>query len=110
MATNRAYEVKEVGIFRPQQPKFFVQDKLQAGDIGYVIANIKASSEVKVGDTLTSGRTPAATYAARTHAATVAGHRDRWARLAGLGVSTVFLATPDLDRPEDVLDLAGLNA
>jgi alkanesulfonate monooxygenase SsuD/methylene tetrahydromethanopterin reductase-like flavin-dependent oxidoreductase (luciferase family)/predicted kinase len=56
------------------------------------------------------GRTPAATYAARTHAATVAGHRDRWSRLAGLGVSTVFLATPDLDRPEDVLDLAGLNA
>ena len=55
------------------------------------------------------GRTPAAAYAARTHAATVAGHRDRWARLAGLGVRTVFLATPDLDGPEDVLDLAGLN-
>ena len=45
------------------------------------------------------GRTPAATYAARTHAATVAGHRDRWARLAGLGVQTVFVATPDLGRP-----------
>jgi GTP-binding protein LepA len=59
MATNRSYEVKEVGIFRPQQPKFFAQDKLQAGDIGYVIANIKSSAEVKVGDTLTSGRTPA---------------------------------------------------
>jgi GTP-binding protein LepA len=59
MATNRGYEVKEVGIFRPQQPKFFAQDKLQAGDIGYVIANIKTSAEVKVGDTLTSGRTPA---------------------------------------------------
>ncbi len=56
------------------------------------------------------GRTAAATYAARTHAATVAGHRDRWARLAGLGVRTVFVATPDLDRPEDVLALAGLNA
>ena len=55
------------------------------------------------------GRTPAATYAARTHAATVSGHRDRWARLAGLGVRTVFLATPDLDGPQDVLDLAGLN-
>ena len=52
----------------------------------------------------------AATYAARTHAATVAGHRDRYARLAGLGVQTVFLATPDLAGPEDVLDLAGLNA
>ncbi|RYC11024.1 LLM class flavin-dependent oxidoreductase [Nocardioides zhouii] len=56
------------------------------------------------------GRTPAAAYASRTHAATVAGHRDRWARLAGLGVSTVFLATPDLDGPEDVLALRGLNA
>ena len=56
------------------------------------------------------GRTPAATYAARTHAATVSGHRDRWARLAGLGVSTVFVATPDLEGPEDVLALGGLNA
>ncbi len=56
------------------------------------------------------GRTPAATYAARTHAATVAGHRDRWARLAGLGVSTVFVATPDLGGPEHVLALGGLNA
>jgi alkanesulfonate monooxygenase SsuD/methylene tetrahydromethanopterin reductase-like flavin-dependent oxidoreductase (luciferase family)/predicted kinase len=56
------------------------------------------------------GRTPAAAYAARTHAATVLGHRDRWARLAGLGVTTVFVATPDLDGPEDVLALRGLNA
>ncbi len=59
MFTNRAYEVKEVGIFRPQLPKFLVQDKLQAGDIGYVIANIKSSVEVKVGDTLTNSRLPA---------------------------------------------------
>jgi GTP-binding protein LepA len=59
MATNASYEVKEVGIFRPQQPKFLVQPQLQAGDIGYVIANIKTSSEVKVGDTLTSSRQPA---------------------------------------------------
>jgi alkanesulfonate monooxygenase SsuD/methylene tetrahydromethanopterin reductase-like flavin-dependent oxidoreductase (luciferase family)/predicted kinase len=56
------------------------------------------------------GRTPAATYAARTHAATVDGHRDRWARLAGMGVSTVFVATPDLGSAEDVLALRGLNA
>jgi len=59
MATNRAYEVKEVGIFRPQAPKFFARDRLRAGDIGYIIANIKATSEVKVGDTLTSSRQPA---------------------------------------------------
>lgn len=56
------------------------------------------------------GRAAAAAYAARTHAGTVADHRDRHAALAGLGVTTVFLSTPDLDGPQAVLDLAGLNA
>ena len=56
------------------------------------------------------GRTAAPAYAARTHAGTVADHRDRWAALAAEGVSTVFLATRDLDGPDDVLALAGLNA
>ena len=59
MSTNEAYEVKEVGVFKPQNPKFFERDKLIAGDIGYVIANIKTSAEVKVGDTLTGVRQPA---------------------------------------------------
>ncbi|WP_377644823.1 LLM class flavin-dependent oxidoreductase [Oryzobacter terrae] len=56
------------------------------------------------------GRTKAATFAARTHAGTVAEHRTRHATLAGLGVSQVFLTTPDLSGPEDVLALAGLNS
>lgn len=56
------------------------------------------------------GRTPAATFAARTHAGTVAQHRQRHAELAGLGVSTVFVSTPDLNSAQDVLDLAALNA
>ena len=59
MSTNEAYEVKEVGVFKPQNPKFFAREKLIAGDIGYVIANIKTSAEVKVGDTLTGTRQPA---------------------------------------------------
>ncbi len=59
MATNSSYEVKEVGVFKPQQPKFFSREKLEAGDIGYVIANIKTSAEVKVGDTLINSRLPA---------------------------------------------------
>ena len=46
------------------------------------------------------GRTPAAAFAARAHAGTVAEHRERHAALAELGVSTVFLSTPDLDGPE----------
>ena len=56
------------------------------------------------------GRTRAATFAARTHAGTLAALRDRHAALAALGVSTVFLTTPDLDGPDAVLDLTGLNA
>jgi len=55
------------------------------------------------------GRTAAATYAKRRSAGTVAEQRERHAALAGLGVSTVFLTTPDLDGPDAVLDLAGLN-
>lgn len=56
MATNRPYEVKEVGIFRPTHPKFVQQPELSAGSVGYVIANIKASTEVKVGDTLINNK------------------------------------------------------
>ena len=59
MATNSSYEVKEVGIFRPQLPKFVPQDELGPGDVGYVIANMKTVTEVKVGDTLTGTRQPA---------------------------------------------------
>ena len=59
MATNSSYEVKEVGIFRPQLPKFVPQDELGPGDVGYVIANMKTVTEVKVGDTLTATRLPA---------------------------------------------------
>jgi alkanesulfonate monooxygenase SsuD/methylene tetrahydromethanopterin reductase-like flavin-dependent oxidoreductase (luciferase family) len=56
------------------------------------------------------GRTAAAAFAARTHAGTVAEHRARYAALAGRGVSMVFLSTRDLDGPDDVAALAGLNA
>jgi GTP-binding protein LepA len=56
MATNKGYEVKEVGIFRPGLAKMTAQDCLQAGDVGYAIVNIKTSAEVKVGDTMTSSR------------------------------------------------------
>jgi len=59
MATNRPYDVKEVGIFSATHPKFVPQPELAAGSVGYVIANMKTSSEVKVGDTLTSSKLPA---------------------------------------------------
>ena len=56
MATGRTYEVKEVGVFTPKQEK---REALRAGDVGYLIANMKASSEVKIGDTITESRVPA---------------------------------------------------
>jgi GTP-binding protein LepA len=56
MSNNRPYEVKEVGVFRP---KMLAMDVLHAGDTGYVIANIKTTSEIKIGDTLTGTFAPA---------------------------------------------------
>ncbi|MCS7063153.1 MAG: translation elongation factor 4 [Methylacidiphilales bacterium] len=58
MSTNMKYEVKEVGIFRPKPEKC---PSLSAGDVGYVIANIKSPSEVKIGDTMTYAENPAPT-------------------------------------------------
>ena len=53
--TPKTYEVKEVGVFTPKMTK---RDSLQAGDVGYVIANMKSSSEVKIGDTITNNAHP----------------------------------------------------
>ena len=56
-ATEKTYEVKEVGHFTP---KMTSEDSLGAGDVGYVIANMKSASEVKIGDTITDNRHPCA--------------------------------------------------
>jgi len=53
--TGRSYEVKEVGSFNP---KPYVREKLEAGETGYVAANIKTPAEVKMGDTFTDARNP----------------------------------------------------
>jgi GTP-binding protein LepA len=56
MSTSKSYEIKEVGIFTP---KPLAQNELKVGDVGYFIANIKSSAEIKIGDTLTEQRNPA---------------------------------------------------
>lgn len=53
--TDQTYEVKETGIFTPKMVK---TDYLEAGDVGYVIANMKSASEVKIGDTYTDAIRP----------------------------------------------------
>ncbi|MGJ8656696.1 MAG: translation elongation factor 4 [Akkermansiaceae bacterium] len=55
--TPKTYEVKEVGVFTPKMTK---RDVLNPGDVGYVIANMKSSSEVKIGDTITDNTHPCA--------------------------------------------------
>ncbi len=54
-ATDTVYEVKEVGVFTP---KMTVRDALEAGDVGYLIANMKSAAEVKIGDTFTDAARP----------------------------------------------------
>ena len=56
MSTGQMTEVKEIGVFRP---KMVATDILAAGDVGYVIANVKTTADVKIGDTLTEHRRPA---------------------------------------------------
>jgi GTP-binding protein LepA len=56
MSTGNDYEIKDVGIFRPKMTSC---EKLEPGDVGYLIANVKTTADVKIGDTLTESRRPA---------------------------------------------------
>jgi GTP-binding protein LepA len=55
MNNDSRHEIKEVGLFTP---KMFAQPKLSAGDVGYFIANIKTTADIKIGDTITDLRNP----------------------------------------------------
>jgi len=56
MGSNLKYDVKEVGIFTPKPER---TQSLQAGHVGYLIANIKTTAEAKIGDTVTNALKPA---------------------------------------------------
>ena len=56
MSNNQKSEIKEVGVFTPKMTKTATLD---AGDVGYVISNIKDTTDIKIGDTLTLARQPA---------------------------------------------------
>ena len=53
--SEKQFEVTEVGFFTPKQTPC---DELRAGDVGYLCASIKAVSEIKIGDTITSAVCP----------------------------------------------------
>ena len=51
LSSNATYDIKEVGIFTPKQARC---EKLEPGDVGFIVGNMKTSAEVKIGDTLTN--------------------------------------------------------
>jgi len=55
LATNKTFEVLEVGIFSPKETPV---DALHPGQVGYILANIKKTEDVKIGDTITSEQDP----------------------------------------------------
>lgn len=55
IATGKEYDADEVGVLKlDMMPK----QTLSAGNVGYIISGIKASKEVKVGDTITHVKRP----------------------------------------------------
>ena len=49
IATNKTYDVVEVGVFTPNPTE---RAELSAGDVGYICASIKTVSDISVGDTI----------------------------------------------------------
>ena len=56
MSSGRNYAADQIGIFTP---KPLIQDRLVAGEVGFVIAGIKELATAKVGDTITGTQNPA---------------------------------------------------
>jgi GTP-binding protein LepA len=56
-ANNEVYEVENLGVLTP---KPIVLDELAAGDVGFIIANIKRVADARVGDTVVEADRPAA--------------------------------------------------
>src|SRR5262250_40380 len=55
-ASNEIYEVEQLGALTP---KPVALDELEAGDVGFVVANIKQVADARMGDTVTDAARPA---------------------------------------------------
>ena len=56
MSTGIEYKVEQLGIFKIGYEE---KERLEAGDVGYIISGLKTVSDVRVGDTITSSVNPA---------------------------------------------------
>ncbi|NWL86897.1 MULTISPECIES: translation elongation factor 4 [unclassified Paenibacillus] len=55
MATEKVFEVIEVGAFKPRMT---IVDELNVGDVGFIVAGIKHVGDTRVGDTVTDAKNP----------------------------------------------------
>ncbi|RMG05167.1 MAG: elongation factor 4 [Nitrospirae bacterium] len=55
MATQKEFEVTEIGVFTP---RMMPVERLTAGEVGYIIAGIKDVHDTRVGDTITDADRP----------------------------------------------------
>ena len=56
VATNEVYEVEQLGTLTP---KPVALQELEAGDVGFIVANIKRVADARMGDTVTEASRPA---------------------------------------------------
>jgi len=57
MATDKTFEVIEVGAFKPRMT---IVEELNVGDVGFIVAGIKNVGDTRVGDTVTDAKNPTA--------------------------------------------------
>ncbi|MDZ7681868.1 MAG: translation elongation factor 4 [Fodinibius sp.] len=56
MATDKEYEAEEIGYLKLKKEK---TNKLEAGDVGYIVGSVKSLQDARVGDTVTRTDNPA---------------------------------------------------
>lgn len=57
MATGREYQIEDLGVLTPKPRQI---DQLGAGEVGFIVANIKTVADVQIGDTVTEAKNPTA--------------------------------------------------
>lgn len=57
MSTGNEFEVLEVGFFKPKMTP--AKNDIHAGEVGYLISNIKDVADARIGDTMTNDKSPA---------------------------------------------------
>ena len=95
MYTNKEYQVEEVGLLQLKRVK---TSELTAGSVGYLIAGVKAVSEINVGDTVTEAN--------RRAAAPLPGYKEA----KPVVFSSIYpIATDDYEDLAKALDKLKLN-